>query len=420
MSNNQAFAAIEYEAESSAANWAEAVTTFGTHRIPHLGVVDTGGLSHPKEAAGYVEQYRYGGNQHVLMGQDGTIDITLDLAGHGATTAGSPTLDPLETFLGIPFGNVALSAAASTTLSGGTAAVPTTAASGTFSAGGLCCGGAGPVGSTGAAGDARGGGQMYAIATHVTTTLTLLNALIGAPTNGDVLYPVAQMYLPTSPTTTDLVGTRFQVLTGNMQYRLHGCFPTKLVFTGLSPGERPQVKTTWRVSRWYETAAGTFPSVLTSNRYLPAPTTAGSLHANIVGTATRQTFAYRNFQLEVDLGIQAMMGPGGVGQYQAIAGAKRVDGSVKLSFVVDADATTATPFWPGLARGTQSLMMMLSLSTAIGSRVGFKMPKVCISDAIPVQIGDNKINRFKVTAMAYAGDTLTNELTRSPLVMGYA
>lgn len=411
MSNSSEHGDLEYEAETSAALWAEAVTTFATHRIPHIGPLDMSGLVHAKEEPGHIEHFRGAGGQWVLMGQGGSFKTKLDLCGHGATTVGSPTLDAIETFLGIPFGTVALSASASTTLTGGTAAVPTTTASGTFSAGGLCV--------VGSLGDGDGDGQMYGIATHSTTTLTLLHALRGAPVNGAVLAPVAQMYLPSNPTLSTIIGTRFQALSNNMQYRLHGCYPSALSFTGLSANERPQVEITWGVSRWTETASGTYPSAVTMNRYNPGVVAAGSLHVNTVGTATRNEIVCPSFQIDVDLGIQPIMGPGGVGQYQSTIAARRLNDSVKITFTADADSTTATPVLPGWGRDTTSRTVMYTLSTAAGSRVGFKFPKVC-SSTVPVQIGDNSINRFRFEGMAYTGDTTTNDLTRSRMVMGFA
>lgn len=412
MSNSSEHGDLEYEAESSASAWAEAVSTFATHRIPHIGPIDVSGLEHAKEMPGHVEHYRGAGGQWVLMGQGGSFKTKLDLTGHGATTAGSPTLDALETFLGITFGTVALSASASTTLTGGTAAVPTTTASGTFSAGGLCV--------VGALGDGDGDGQMYGIGTHVTTSLTLLHALRGAPVNGAVLYPVAQMYMSPTPTSSAIVGCRFQALTNNMQYRMHGCFPQALSFSGLSAGERPQLEITWGVSRWTETASGTYPSAVTMNRYNPGVVAAGSLHVNTVGTSTRSEIVCPSFQIDVDLGIIPVMGPGGVGQYQRIVGARRGGAeSVKISFIADADSTTASPVLPGWGRDTTSRTLMYTLSTAIGSRVGFKFPKVC-SSTVPVQIADGGLNRFRFEGMAYTGDTTTNALTLSRMVMGYA
>ncbi len=408
MSNPAALGSIEYEAESA---WAEAVATFATHRIPLVAPVDCSGLTHAKVAPEAVQQRMQGGSQWILMTQGGSFKTKMDLAGHGATMVGSPTVDALETYLGIVFGNVAMSAAASsTTLSGGTATVPTTTASGTFSAGGLC--------RVGALGDGDGDGQMYAITTHVTTTLTLATGLRGAPVNGAVLYPVFQLYPPSSPTTATVTGTRFRLQTANTQYTCHGCWPMAVSISGLAPGGRPQIEVTWGVSRWgYST--GTFPSAVTSNRYNPAPVAAGSLHVNTVGTATRAEHVCRDFTLDYGLVCEPLKGPGGVGQYQDIVGAKRTSATIKVGFTLDAEAATTTPLLPGWGTGTTNRSMMYTCSTADASAVGVWLPNVRAT-TVPVQMADGAINRFRFDGEAHTTDTATNELTLAALVLGLA
>lgn len=407
MSNVAALGAIEYEAESS---WAEAVTTTATHRLPHIGAsIDTSGLTHAKEEPGHVEQYRGAGSTYFLGAQGGSFEITMDLPGHGATTSGSPSVDAIETFLGLIFGTApSLSASASTTLTGGTATAPTTTASGTFSAGGLC--------RVGVLGDGDGDGQMYRIGTHVTTTLNLSTALRGAPVNGAVLLPVVQLIPPSAPTSGSITSVRFLLLTANMHYRCHGCFPMSVSFTGLAPGGRPQIKSKWGVSRWSEVSA-TFPSAVTQNRYMPAVVAAGSLHVQDVGTATRNELSCRDFQVDYTLGVEVLKGPAGVGQYQDIVGARRVLDDVKVSFVVDADATTASPVLPGWGRGTTNHSIMYTLSPTAGSAVGFWFPKVC-DTTVPTQMSDGNINRFKFEGRAHCSDTTTSELTLARMVLG--
>jgi hypothetical protein len=413
VSNPSALGAIEYEPET---NWAENVTTFATHRIPILGAVDCSGLVHTKAAPERVVQYRNDGTQWVLMTMGGSFKTRIDWPGHGASTAGAPTLDAIETYLGYVFGNAALSAAASTTLTGGTATVPITAASGTFSAGGLC-----RVGAGGLSADGRGNGQFYPLATHVTTTLTLLAALDGAPSNGDVLYPVAMFYPSESPTATAITGLRFRLLTANLRYECHGCYPMSVTFTGLSPGERPQIEVTWGVSWWaYSTA--TFPSTVASNQYNPAPIAAGSLFVQTLGTATRAASAKRvcrSFSIEHTLGIEVLKGPGGVSPYQDIVGARRTPDRVKWRWTEDADAATATPVLPGYGTGTTFLHAMWTGSCSAGSAIGAYARRLCVSN-VAVQRAENNINRLSIEAEAYTGTTTTSDLTLACVVYGSA
>lgn len=413
MSNPSALGAIEYEAET---NFGEDVTTFATHRIPHRGRVDASGLRHDKIDSERVVQYRNDGTQWVLMAMGGSFKTLLDLPGHGTTTAGSPTVDALETFLGYVFGNTALSSGTSTTLTGGTATVPTTTAAGTFSAGGLCV--------IGALGDGRGNGQMHAIATHVVLNLTLLTAMDGAPLNGDILYPVGMMYTSEGPTAAGLLGSgatpglRFRLLTGNLRYECHGCYPTAVSLSGFSPGGRPQIEITWAVSWWRYTTA-TFPSVVASNTYNPAATAAGSVFLNDFGTATRVKRAVRDFRIDYSLGMVPLEGPGGANQYQKCVGCRRTPDKIKVSWTEDADAATTTPVLPGKATAQTFQHLLATLSTAAGSRIGFYFRRLAVT-TVPIQSDNGGINRLSVEAEAQVSTTTTNDLTLSAFCMGFA
>jgi hypothetical protein len=410
VSHPGALGSICYEQEST---FGEDVDTATTHRVATIGPVDTSGLSHAKVDSMRTVQYRNAGTQWIRMADSGSFKTDIYLAGHGSTTAGSPTADAYETLLGFVFGNAALSASASTTLTGGTASVPTTTASGTFSAGG--------VAFIGAAGDGRGNGQMYGITTHVTTTLTLLNALAASPTNGDVLYPAMQLYPSESPTTTSITGLRFLINTANLAYMCHGCFPMSYSISGTGFGEVPRISVTWGVS-WFETSTATFPSTVASSNanYNPSPiNSTGLLHVQDVGTVTRNARTHRNFALDVQIGIEPTMGPGGANAYQTIMGARRTVDKYKVSWTEDADAKTLTPVLEGYGTGTTSKVVAWTGSTAIGSRVGCLLRSVCISN-IPVQRIDQNLNRLLIEGYGYTGATTTNDLTLSSFVWGMA
>lgn len=408
LSNPDLLGCINYEVEAS---WAEANASFNTHRLPIVAPVDCSGLVHNKSTADYTEQYRGAGHAPVLMTQGGSFSTKFDLHGHGSTTAGSPSVDAVETFLGIVFGNVALSLTTSQTLTGGTAAVPTTSGATGVVAGGLV--------RVGALGDGDGDGQMYPVSTQAASALNLLAALRGAPVNGAVLYPVVQFYTNSSPTSVAITGTRFQLMTANTQYHCFGCWPMSVTLSGLSAGERPQIEITWGVSRWTDTSSDTFPSIIASNRYLPSPIAGGSLHVQDVGTVTRNELVCRNFSVEYNLGTEALRGPGGVGAYQDIVGAVRTGAeSCKVSFTVDS-GSAGTVTLANWGRGTTNRFIMWTGSTTAGSAIGIKLPKVC-SSTVPVQIRDGSINRVRFEGDCYTSDTLTSELTRARMVLGYA
>ncbi len=406
MSNPSQLASIEYEAEAS---WGVDTTTFATHRIPVIGTVDCSGLTHAKVEADRVVQYRNDGTQDVLMTMGGSFTTKIDLAGHGATTAGTPTVDALETWLAIAIGNIS-NAPASTTASAGTATALTTAASATFTAGQMF--------RLGALGDTKGNGQFGCVSTHITTTLTSLTAFDGAPTSSDVVYGAYTIYPSEAPTTTTITGTRFRLMTANLRYECHGCYPTAVKFSGLSTGERPQIEITWGVS-WWRYSTGTFPSTVTSNQYNPAPVAAGSLFVQDFGTATRAKRVCRNFNFDLTLGIEPLMGPGGVSQYQSCVGAVRTPDKAKVSWTEDADTNTTTPVLPGYGTATTYKHALYTLSTTAGSAVGFYFPRLAITN-VAIQKADGNINRLMVEAKACTSTTTTSDLTLSHWRMGLA
>ncbi len=412
MSNAAGLQALIYEAESI---FGEDVVTFATHRIVPIGAVDLSGIKQLKIDSGRVTQYLQDGTAHILGPMEGSFSITQWMHGHGATTAGSPSIDALETWLGTVLGSAALSASTSTTASAGSATAWTTASSGAFTAGGLV--------RLGVLNDAKGNGQMFPISTCVTTTLTNLFASDAAPTSADVVYPVVHFHLPEDPTAaaTSIAGTRWLVRTANSGVELHGCFPTGFTLSGLNAGEIPKCVITYGVA-WWRYSAITGPSVVTANQYNAAPIAAGSFVINDVGTATRTKRTIRGFSVDVALNTIPLMGQGGANAYQMIIGAKRGPATIGLQWTEDCDAATATPVLDGYftASGATRKHIMWTGSTTAGSAIGIYFPSICFVGPRPMIINDGGINRFTVQAMAYRGATTTSELTLSAMRIGYA
>lgn len=415
MSNTSIRHAVEWDVESA---WAENVQTF-TKRAPVLGVIDTSTLK--RDALEPQRTTQYG--QEVTQWIDGiftgsTIKTRIWLAGHGSTMVGSPTQTSPELLLAYVFGTAAsngiLSAAASTTLTGGTVTVPTTTASGTFSPGGLC--------RIGSKGDGKADGQMYPIATHVTTSLTPLIALAGTPANGDVLYPVWDYFLPEdlSAAAAQVTGLRFKTRGANLSYECHGCFPMTAEIGGLNTGDCPYIEVTWGVS-WWETSATSGISAVANTAFNPSPVTVGSFAINTVGTATRATRSIRDFKLTISLGIARLEGPGGVKVGQTVIGAKRLPTDIEITWTEDADAATATPVLDGYFTSKAFRHLMYTLSTTDGSAIGLYFPNLVFAKTRPVQVASNdNVNRIAIIAKAGTGPTNTSELTLSAMRLGLA
>jgi hypothetical protein len=413
MSNPAVLNAVCYSAESV---FGETTTTATTLRLNIAAPVDTSGLKQDMIDPGLQKQRLMDGTTWIRGSMGGTFKTKLWLAGHGSSTSGATSIGLHETLIANyvlgSAGAAAVSAASGTTTTGGTAAVWTTTASGTFAAGSLC--------RLGALGDTKGGGQFYAVGTHVTTSLTPLNQPPLAPANSDVLYSAVTGYL--NSTTVAVTGLRFLLQNKNIQYLCHGCAPTAASWGGFGIGQAPYVEVTWETS-WWEYSASTFPSTVTTETFTPVPCGGNTFWMNDVGTATNTSGAayrtVRDFTIDHKIDMHMLPGTGGVNAYQKYVGAIRGPDEVTISWVEDADATTTTPVMPGKADAGTAQHVMYTCSSVAGKAMGFYFPNLCF-DSKPVQMNDNNINRFKITMKAYTGPTTTNELTSSGMRVGWA
>lgn len=410
MSNPSRLAELSYESEAS---FAVDTSTFATHRLPILEAL-TLDLKHDNLRPEFVGQYLQDNFAPITSTMAGSsFTFRMYLAGHGAATSGATSVDAVETFIGLLLGNTALvSASAGTTLTGGTAAVPTTTASGTFAAGSLA--------RIGTLGDTDGNGQFVAIGTHVANDLTLLTEIDGAPQNGAVLYSAVNQYIPEDPTDVAVTSLRFRYQTGNLKYQMHGCYPMSIKITGLNTGQIPVMEVQMGVARFSLTTGGTFPSTVTSNNYTPAANAAGSLFAQTVGTTTRSLRTFRDLTIDITYGHTALEGPGGVGAYQTVVGCVRQPWTVVWSWTEDADAATTTPALNTLFESTTGIHLLLTLSTIATKAMGFYTPRAFAYGARPIQFQDNGVNRLRVSFTAARGPTVTNNLTSSAFRWAHA
>jgi hypothetical protein len=400
---------INYEAET---NCGEDIDTVATYKLHLREPVDTSGLVQKKLDPGTVVQYRGDMGDYIKGTFEGTFKTKLALSGHGSVTTGAITLTALETLLGLVFGN-AVTTATGSTLTGGTAAIPTTTDSGTLDPGDLCF--------IGALGDGDGEGQCYPIATHTTNSLSLLVALQGSPVNGAVRYGGTTIYPHSSAATNSVTTVRMAISSAGAQYLCHGCAPTAVAISGLNPGEVPMIEITWTTA-WWEYTNVTFPSAVSSDTFNPAPTAAGSLVVNNIGTTTNSAAtrrSYRSFTLTYDIGVIPLRGPGGYNAYQDIIGYTRGNDSCRVTWSEDAEATTTSPSLPGFGTATDRKHAMLTLSTADGSRVAFYFPSLRIANIPAQQVADN-VFRYTIEAVAGVGPTTTSALTLSKFRMHFA
>lgn len=405
MSRSSSLGSVLYNLETT---WGEDVDTFGS-RMAVIGRIDVSSLVHEQIERNVVQDRKQGGVRRALGTFGGDIKTSFHLCGHGATTLGAVTLQDMTNMLGRVFGTAVVSAASGTTATGGTATAPTTTASGTFASGALT--------RIGALGDGRGGGQIYAINNHTTTTLTLLTALGGSPSNGDVVASGATIHSNESPTAVaTLPSYRFLFQTANKHYSCHGCFPKSVSISALNAGELPTIEITWGVSRW-KNVSTTFPSATANPTALPAPNSAGSCWYNSVGTATNALKAIRSFSIDYTLGIQQIDAINGAIQYQKTVSAVRVPDNIKVSLVVDAEDVSASPAEEVAFLAQTEKHALITLNPTDGKAVGFYFPNLIYAGNRPTQQDMDGLNRVTLEFTAHSAQSGTTDLERSAFRM---
>lgn len=397
--------------------WAEDLVTFTT-RMPLLSAVDVSGLEQAMIDPERVVQYRNDGTPGILGPQGGGFSTEFYLTGHGSATSGATALTSLFTLLGRVFGAAAVAAASGTTFAGGgTALVPVSVASGTFAAGSLC--------RAGVANDARGGGQFYAIGTHAATAVNLLTGMPAAPSAADIMHSAEMAYTLEAPASFAMTGIRWNLQTATHQYTCHGCFPKAVSFSGAGKnGELPKVKIDWGLS-WFAPRAATFPNALSVETFTHKPVSQSSFFLAPVGTVARAgaTRNLRSFSIDYTLGVQPLMGIGGVGPYQAIVGAKRTPDDITITIEEDAEAATTAPalaaIFDACAAGT-AYHALYTLGAIAGSAIAMRFNRLFATGPRPVQHSADGVTMSKLSFKARTSTTNTNDLTSAAFILGGA
>lgn len=414
MSNSALLQGFLYASEAS---FCEVSSTFGT-ALNLIELVDLSGLGRSKTPVPTVKSYPFEGQQHVIEPFDGkSIRIKMPLTGLGASAAGAVPSSDLVTFLGLLFGNAGNALATGGTLTGGTAAAPTTSMASGAAAGALV--------RAGALGDARFGGQFVPVSAHSGSTLTLLLAGGAAPTNGDALFSGKVVYptVLTGPGFEAITSLRCRILTSNGQYDLRGCFPLSApVISGLNPGETPSIEVTLGVSH-VATASTTFPSATQPQRHAPNPVVNGSFAIQQVGTTTRATEALRKIAVDFGWSATAIKGPGGNYEGQIYQAARRVPGVPTLDVTIDKEATGTDTWWDRAAADPNTAPYWQAVYTASvqdGRAFAIGWKRLAIAESQPVQMNDDGWNRQRIKFEAQIGATKTTDLTAAPYVLAFA
>jgi hypothetical protein len=401
---------VAWDIESASTAWAEDVDTM-TYALRLAEPIDVSGITRRSIQPDRVVGVRNDGTKPTLGPWDINFSFSCWLTGRGTTSAGAVTLTDLYRLIGHAIGTAAVAAAAGSTLTGGTVNIPTTTASGTWSAGGLV-----PLGILG---DGDGNGQFHAIATHTAQNMTLLTNMQGAPANGAVMLAPDLAYTAASACT--MTGLRFRIETADLQWVVHGCVITGITIAQTNPGENPKLTFAVRGS-WAEYKAATFPTANPAAPTVPKVThnASGSCFLNDVGTATSALIALRQWSINVGLGISVIEGGQGVDANQTITGATRVTDTISVSATVDALGADTTPFYADKFDANTSQHMLVTFQSGDGGACAIYLRNLCWTGNRPTQTSTNGRNTIPLQFMAYNGSTTTNDLTRSALVIAGA
>jgi hypothetical protein len=405
-----ALGSLEYEAESS---FSEISTSFGT-RLPVLQELDFSGLKQTKIPTEFLMQKLQEGEKHVIGTWSGTFVTTFYIPGHGSATSGAMSASALETLWSFVFGIMTVGGSG-TTVSGGTAAAPETAAANGLPPGGLC--------RVGARNDGRGNGAWAAIGDHETNTLTLLTALDDAPDAADVVYSAVNFCLPEDANDAAAVPSsiRLRATTAGLQYVMHGCVATNMSITGGNAGELLKIEITWDVARADKATSGTYPSAASVTRKLPAPTAGGGMFVAPVGTSTRNDTTkrrVRNFTIEIQLGLERIETNDAANEYQTTTQWVRTPSTITLRWDELADdAETLSPYLDGLWEADATYHVLYEPNRTPTKAVAFYARNCCVVGDRPMPKREGDVWWVPIEMRAYTGTVTTSQLTQAALVM---
>jgi hypothetical protein len=292
---------------------------------------------------------------------------------------------------------------------GGTVSGGATATSIPFSGATVLRGGAIRLGSKG---DGRGDGQIVINGVTTTTPLTLLTAAPGAPNAADVLRPCMMAHHSEGAV---LVTKRFHMLhaTTGAQFIAFGCQLSKVKFS--SPvGGKATIDWEFEGAYW-ERSARTFPDALALQSHDCAPVSGGSAFVQDVGTATRATKTITDVEVELDLGLEPLVGVGGAGMYQWILGwtRTRARGAIRGNALWD---TSWETLWDTENPVLTKKHILLTFHSGHGRAFGVYAPNAFPAGprpSYPAAVNDQVY--VPIVLGCTEGPDTTNELTRSAL-----
>lgn len=408
-------AALQRAAFEGESEWAEDESFSSPDELPITGRVSLGDIERPLQDPNPTRRYMHGGVHHVQMPWSGTVQIEMLLTGLGSSAEGSISATPAMRLLGWALGNLDTDAEGSEVDTGWSSPTSGDLVGGSFKPGGLI-----RIGRNDPR-DGRGNGQAVPVESFNGGTVETKVAFDGEPQSGDKAYAMGLVYPYESPPADSMKGKRFILATANQQYILRGCRPTALSISGLRDGELPTMTLTIAPS-YVETTTGEFPGSSEPTYHAGTPVAGGSLVYNEVGDSDRQELVPRNTEVEIELEVSALRGPGGVwGGAQNIVGARRRRARLRLTTTLDAPAAGDDPWgdWAEMSPNDREHRYFLyTLSAADGRALALYLPRATLVERRPLQTEFEDLNRQRIQVEAQATDDGSSDLTRASYVLG--
>ena len=353
-----------------------------------------------------------------------SLTFTMDLYGHGTTTAGSLSQTPVARLLGHAVGN------ADSSVIGGSATSDSSGDSDIVSSNITLV--EGQMVRAGALGDTRGGGQANVSKDVSDTTGFDMKASYTDDLNsGDVIYGL-QTIFPADTTgaahlTSNSAGNnntlRFLAATGAQQWVLRGCACTGISFGGLNTGEVPSVTFTFGVAFWDDMDAA-YPVALSPADKAPAPTANGSFQIQAVGTTTNNYEVIRNFAIDIAHEVFPIMGPGGINDKQVIVGWVRGGSRPTVTFDVEAQDAAASPTWSAWWETDPNTIvnkyLIYTMNVVDGRSVVWHLPNMRPAGQRPTQVEVDGLTYVSVTCegLEFTGSDNDTNVARSSWRLG--
>lgn len=269
---------------------------------------------------------------------------------------------------------------------------------------------AGVVGRMGSKYDTRGEGHAFVVGSMAGAVVTALVAAAAQPNANDVVRPCQLAYHVEGAALTT---KRFMLLhaTTGAQVMLFGA---QLAGLSLRSPVGGSCEIEWVYEGCYfEREQVAFPSALALQSHDCGPFTGGAFTLQDFGTAARTTITPAEVAIDIQLGLEPVVGPGGAGIYQDVVGWTRTGCRAQIELKVPWTPDLET-WWDTENPSLVYKHLLAEFHPGHGRSFGAYFPRVFPMGPRPTDVQRvNEQNYVRVVLGATESTLTTNDLTRS-------